>query len=412
MADTLVRLDAPAFFGQVGTSGNGWAEDERPKSFREKILQLDPNGMAQITGLSSKLRNEKVTDPEFIWWEKTSPKQAGEVTDAFTTKDISGSGTPVSTVTAAGQEVSLKLSSDTARHFRPGSALTVFNGYDMGVKAFGKVSEVLLDGATSRVSFVLINADSGNVLSGSEMFVAAAGNINPEGSFIPNTIGYKSEKKTGFTQIFRNPYQLTRTAAQTKLRTRDPYQSLRQEQLMLHGIDIERAVIFGEKSESTNTVTGEPERTMGGIIEAIPDEHKVSFYSSTDSEFAGTAWDDTGIDFVERYLEHLFQYGSMERMAYCGSGALRGLNKLARLHGHIEITSGQTAFGLKVTSWASLPEDLHAVVGYRQEQRDLHPVSLSFPDRACACNGSRVGVLVGLWHSPGKSQEKDNGRYT
>ena len=50
-------------FGMRGTGD--WVTDQRPKSWRELILYLYPNGMAPLTAILSKLREEKVTDPEY-----------------------------------------------------------------------------------------------------------------------------------------------------------------------------------------------------------------------------------------------------------------------------------------------------------------------------------------------------------
>ena len=52
-----------AFLGMRG-SGD-WVTDQRPKNWREGILHLYPNGMAPLTAILSKMKEEKVDDPEF-----------------------------------------------------------------------------------------------------------------------------------------------------------------------------------------------------------------------------------------------------------------------------------------------------------------------------------------------------------
>ena len=55
----------------AGLRGTGdWGTDERPKNFREMILWRNPNGMAPITALLSKMKSESTSDPEFSWWEE------------------------------------------------------------------------------------------------------------------------------------------------------------------------------------------------------------------------------------------------------------------------------------------------------------------------------------------------------
>ena len=58
----------PAIAGLRGTGD--WGADERPKNFREYILWRDPNGMAPLTALLSKMGSEATDDPEFSWWEE------------------------------------------------------------------------------------------------------------------------------------------------------------------------------------------------------------------------------------------------------------------------------------------------------------------------------------------------------
>lgn len=52
-----------AFLGMRGTGS--WATDQRPKNYRETILFLYPNGTAPLTAIMSKLKSERVDDPEF-----------------------------------------------------------------------------------------------------------------------------------------------------------------------------------------------------------------------------------------------------------------------------------------------------------------------------------------------------------
>ena len=53
----------------LGMKGTGdWATDQRPKSWRQQIIYLYPNGSAPLTAMMSKMKSLKVTDPEFNWW--------------------------------------------------------------------------------------------------------------------------------------------------------------------------------------------------------------------------------------------------------------------------------------------------------------------------------------------------------
>ncbi|MEF8799060.1 MAG: hypothetical protein V5A79_06575, partial [Candidatus Bipolaricaulota bacterium] len=60
-----------AFFGTRATGD--WQTDQRPKSWREMILYLYPNGMAPLTAIMSKMPSEQVDDAEFYWWTQVMP---------------------------------------------------------------------------------------------------------------------------------------------------------------------------------------------------------------------------------------------------------------------------------------------------------------------------------------------------
>ncbi len=58
-----------AFFAGVRATDD-WGTDERPKSFRETILFLNPNGKSPLFALTEKLGSSSVTDPQFSWWNE------------------------------------------------------------------------------------------------------------------------------------------------------------------------------------------------------------------------------------------------------------------------------------------------------------------------------------------------------
>lgn len=51
-----------SFMGMRGTGD--WVTDQRPKSWRETILYLYPNGTAPLTAIMSKMGSERVEDPQ------------------------------------------------------------------------------------------------------------------------------------------------------------------------------------------------------------------------------------------------------------------------------------------------------------------------------------------------------------
>ncbi len=341
-----------AFLGMRG-SGD-WATDQRPKNWREAILFLYPNGDVPLTAIMSKMREEIVNDPEYNWWTKKLPDQAGAVSGIYTDVALSSAYTSGG---AAGDVLYLKMAEAVAKEFRVGHQVLMRDASDYTVDVNGKVTARATNGASSYIAVKLLEADDNSSfahdLSDCDR-VLVVGNINAEGAIMPSGISYDPTKYYNLTQIFRTPLSITRTARLTKLRTGDAYKEMKREALELHGLDLERAFIFGIRTEGTGD-NGKPERTTGGLLwfmrSYVPTN--VNDYS-LNSSYSGKAWLDVGggKEWLDAYLEQLFRYGSSEKLALCGSGALLGLTRLAESGAHININSGvTTSYGIKVDEW-------------------------------------------------------------
>jgi len=339
--------------GFAGMRGTGsWADDQRPKNWREGILYLYPNGMAPLTAILSMLKNEAVTDPEYYWWTKDLSTQRAAVTgiytDALSSAYVSGG--------SAGDDIWLKMSADGVSHFRVGHQVLIRDASDFTLDVNAKVTARAANGASSYIKVSLLedddNSDYGHDLSDADV-VMVIGNINEEGAEIPASVSYDPTKLYNYTQIFRTPLKITRTARKTKLRTGDAYKELKREALELHSIEMEKAFLFGFMYETTGD-GGYPERSTEGIINTLRrlnSGNVVDF--SLNASYDGKSWldDGGGEDFLDNYLELLFRYGSTEKIALCGSGALLGINKLAKAGAHMQLTPTTKSYGIQVTEW-------------------------------------------------------------
>jgi len=353
-----------AFLGMRGTGD--WATDERPKSWRELILFLYPNGMVPLTAILSKMKEEKVSDAEFNWWTKKLPEQAGAVTGVYLSTNLSttyaASYPNGGTGAVAGTTVYFKMAELAASEFRVGHQVLLRDASDSYLDVNGKVTARTLNGASSYLTVKLLEADdnsfgkfgaTGHTLAACDR-IMVVGNINEEGAAMPGSIGYNPVKYYNYTQIFRTPLSITRTARETKYRTGDKYKEMKREALELHGIEMEKAFIFGIKTEGTGTVELKPERTTQGIMSFVKENVAANFDDyRLNSSYSGKDWDEAGggEDWLEAMLETVFRFGAAEKLALCGSGALLGINKLARSGGHINLVPRATAYGIKVNEW-------------------------------------------------------------
>lgn len=340
--------------GFLGMRGTGdWATDQRPKNWREAILFLYPNGKMPLTAIMSKMKSEKTDDPQFYWWTKLLPTQAGTVTGVYTD---SGMTSAYTSGAVKGAQLYLKMAAADVIHFRVGHSVLLRDASDFTVDVAGKVISVNSNGSSSSIGVQLLEADDNSSyshdLSDCDR-VLVIGSVNAEGAAMPTGVSYDPDKLYNYTQIFRTPLSITRTARLTRLRTGDAYKEMKREALEIHGIEMEKAFLFGIPYEGTGA-NGKPERTTEGLLPCIKTNNSSSVSDFTlNSTYHGKKWldDGGGNDFLDYYLEQVFRYGRSEKLAVCGTGAILGLNKLARANSHFTLTSTTKSYGINVTEW-------------------------------------------------------------
>jgi hypothetical protein len=359
----------------LGMRGNDdWVTDQRPLNWRQQILYLYPNGDAPLTAILSMMAEEKVDDPQFHWWTQNFAHTTGDVTGVFTRSDLSvtygGGG-------AAGDTVFVQVGSTLAGKIRAGHQVLLRDASDWLVDVNGKVTNVIIDGANSVITVKLLEADdnSGDHDLQNCDTLMVNGNINPEGGEMPSAVQLDPVKYYNYTQIFRTPLAITRTARLTRLRTGDQYQKAKKECLEMHSVEMELAMLWGIMTENIGD-NGKPERTTRGIIPWIRTvaPGNVGDYT-TDTDFAGDAWTTGGEEWLDRALELAFRYGSSEKLALCGSGALLGINRLAKQGGQINLQPTSKVYGMQVNEWVtpfgSIYAKRHPLLSYDPTTRNM-----------------------------------------
>ena len=349
----------------LGMRGDGdWATDQRPKNWRESILRRYPNGSAPLTAILSKMGSEKVDDPEYNWWTKSLATHEAAVTGVY-----SDNGLSVSYVSGgvAGDTLYVKMSAAAVTEFRVGHQVLLRDASDITVDCGAKVTGRNVNGASSYIQVSLLEADdnssAGDLSDCDTAYII--GNLNAEGAAMPDAIAYDPTKWYNYTQIFRTPLEMTRTAMKTRLRTDEQYKEAKREALELHSIEMEKAFLFGMPSEGTGT-NGKPERTTLGVIPAIRggytghggDAGKISNYVA-ESDYSGQSWLQGGDEWLDDMLEIIFRKGSAERLALCGSGALKAINRLVKETGQFQFTPQTKDYGLEVTTLVTAHGRVH-----------------------------------------------------
>lgn len=340
------------FMGMRGTGD--WQTDERPKNWRETILYLYPNGNAPLTAILSKMGSEKTDDPEFNWWTKMFTSQSCAATGIYTDAALD---TAYVTGGKAGDIIYVKAAEADLTEFRAGHQVLLRDSDDLTVDVVGKVTEVTYAGASSYLTVKLLEADDNSASHDISDVnrVMIVGNINAEGADMPSAIAYDPVKWYNYTQIFRTPLSITRTARKTRLRTEDAYQRMKREALEIHSVEMEKAFLFGIATENVGS-NGKPERTTMGLINAIKgggigSGGPAGMVADFKTDNSGSTWLANGEDWLDTKLEELFRYGDNEKLGLCGNGVILGINRLVKQGGDFTFTPTTTSYGIKINKW-------------------------------------------------------------
>lgn len=299
--------------GVAGLRGTGnWGTDERPKSFRESILFFSPNGNSPIFGLTSKAGKKTVTDPEFAWWAESQTLTRLIVNGALVSSD-----TTITVSSVDPTSTTMSALYGTATNLKPGDILLVEPSTDNATynQEFIEVDTVISDtqftakrGAGGSTAASISNAGA----------LTLIGSAYAEGTAAPRAVSRNPVKFKNYIQIFKDSYELTGTAAETTVRTGNPWSNDKKRKMFDHAKAIEMAFLFGRQAEVTGT-NGKPQRFMGGIREFIPSGNTTVFGAPV-----------TAASFSDA-LAPAFNFdmgGGDTRIGFCGNFARTELGKV------------------------------------------------------------------------------------
>jgi hypothetical protein len=362
------------FLGMRGTGD--WVANQRPESWRQQIMYLYPNGMAPLTAILSMMGSKRVDDPRFHWWTQEQTAVSGAVAAIATVADMS---VPYAGGGAIGDTVFVQVLTTIGNRIRQGHQILLRDASDYRVDVVGKITGATRGAVNTVLAVRLLEADDNspaNDLQDSDNF-KIIGNINPEGGEMPDAIALNPTEVYNYTQIFRTPLSITRTAKMTTLRTGDAYQKMKSEALEMHSWEMELAYLWGIRTQNIGD-NGKPERTTMGVINFIRQFAPLNCDDYTlNATYAGTDWNaaDGGGTWLRAYLEQIFRYGANEKLALVGSGALLGIEALAMAEGQMNISTGQKVYGMEITEWktpfGSIKMKTHPLFSHDATTRNL-----------------------------------------
>lgn len=304
---------------------SNFATNERPENWRQMLLHLYPNGKLPLTALTGVMKESSTDDPIFHWWEKALDDR--RIALHATSGDLAAS--------SAGAVETWTLASGS-------NALSFVQNDILLVEESDEQVRVYAD-PTSNTSITVVRGANGTTPAAVD---ADGAGVNPnllcigsafeEGSLAPTGVNYDPTEKYNYTQIFRRTLEITRTAANSRLRTVPAVKEARRECLEYIGVDMERAFWLGVRS--TGTRNGKPVRTTAGVYNQMSSSN---IYSFTNGE--------VDMDTIETRMEIIFREGSNEKVAFCGNKALSAINTAVRKNSSYQWEGGKKEYGMAVT---------------------------------------------------------------
>lgn len=377
----------------LGLIGTESFSSNRFKSARRKVFYDYPNGAAPLVGITSMLKEERCSDPEFNWFEKrwiggitstasggTAPWYGSGATADNTWGTTERTTNPINIT--QGQKVTVRVAD--------GTTLRVGNVIRLKAIAFTsgsgdiqlRIAQMTLATGTQYYldCYVLQTTSSTWTLAnntGKE--VLAIGSANSQGARSQGTAGYTLPvNPSNLCQIFRTPFTITRTAMKTsaKYDKTGIWKDRSKEASITHMTEMEYAFLFGQRYADLTGVTdggvGQPVYYTAGIYQFLQaweaagaDAAYVDFpdYRGAAAAAVTLNTDDnkriitpTGGVLSEKdydnYLERAFRVTMStdnSKLMFCGSGFLNVINQLYKSKGTLDASLPMTeTYGMDV----------------------------------------------------------------
>lgn len=287
-------------------------------SFASTIIHLMPNGSAPLFGLTSLLKDETASNIEHGYFSKSMIFPAVKVNNGIGY----ASGDTALTVDAYDNvKIGDMLLNERTNEIMLATAITSSTAISVARAIGSTAAAAILDNDELRV----------------------IGNAYEEASTRPSAVGIVADRYVNYTQIFRDSWAVSKTAAAIPQIAGSGFISeSKQDCAALHAMAIEKALFFGEKYMGTRN--GQPLHTMEGLIPRV----RAAAASNITTLGATTNWTQ-----LEAALDPTLQTvtdpkGGNIRTMFVGGTARRVIHNIARLNSTYQITSSETAWGLQI----------------------------------------------------------------
>jgi len=323
--------------GIFSTTTANLTQDLVAKSFPSAITRVMPNGEAPLFAMTSMLPEEVALQVEHGFFTKTM---------LFPSLNL---------------DAAVANATDTT--FTVASTANVLPGMLMRAQSTG---EVVIVNQVLNLTQVLVGRGVGSAAAAiaNDVNFYQIGNAFEESSLRPNALQINPIRITNLTQIFRNTWALSASAAATQVIAGETsVAENRQDCMAFHAADIEKALFFGTKSTSTRN--GQPFRTMDGLLNIIS---TAAYYPPSYGGIVNVtpAAATTNFTQLEAMLDPVFNQATdpkagNTRVLFVGGSARKVINNIGRLNATYNMTTSENRYGLKFNAFSIARGDFNMV---------------------------------------------------
>ena len=323
-----------------------WSSSYNPPDFAQKsfglnITRLRPTGMTTLLALTSLFQGETAKQIEHGFW-----------TEALIFPELE-----LSANAAAGDALLTVVSTE---NILPNMVFQTTG--TIATSRENLIVDSIVSPTQVRVSRGMGSVAPAAIASGTKLI--HVGSAHEESSLRPNAMQVVPKRVTNLTQIFRDTWALSGTAAATKvISSENPVAKNQTDGGYYHALSLEKAFLFGQRYMGTRN--GQPFHLMDGLVQMIGNPDFYPKYAPTPNIShcgATTTWAQLEAMLDGTQNQTTTEGATNERVILCGSNFRKVVNNLGRLYGYaaaggstvVYSDSVQTnSFGLNFTQFVT-----------------------------------------------------------
>lgn len=303
------------------TVGYGTVTSVLVRDVGRKIFYVDPSA-APFTLLTERAGNMTASNVKFEWYEKELRNKRDAINN--------GSGHTAGDAT---------IDVDNGSYFQVNDLVIVPRTNEI-------VHVTSIATNTLTVTRAAAGTSAAALVDNDDLFIIGSAWSEGDNVGIPDE--WQEAQKYNYTQIFRRPFGATRTRQNIEGYFGDTRSTLRAEKAIEFALDLERAFLFGSRSENDPGATNQPRRTTGGF----------TYWATSNIKDAGGTLTEAE---MEDWLADVFAHTSSgnSRVLMAAPKVISVIDQLAA--GRLQMVPSDKTYGIAVKQWLTSHGTLNIV---------------------------------------------------